>query len=106
MSEDASKTHLDLETATLRNQQPDKSMVPDRFRRIAGILTHFFVGQGALFGVNLLAELFLVRTLSLESYAQLGIAYGFQATVRILMDLGFASTIIPLVGENHKDGIL
>ncbi|HEV2273270.1 MAG TPA: hypothetical protein VGR96_03850 [Acidobacteriaceae bacterium] len=63
----------------------------------------FFLGQGALQGAGLLANLYLVRTLSVEAYAQFGLAYGFQATVSILMDLGFASTIVPLVGDRFED---
>jgi hypothetical protein len=44
--------------------------------------------------------------LSIEAYAQYGLAFGFQSTVSTLMDLGFASTIVPLVGERLQDGRL
>jgi O-antigen/teichoic acid export membrane protein len=56
--------------------------------------------------VGVLANLYLIRTLSVESYAQFGLSYGFQATVVTLMDLGFASTIVPLVGERFEDSHL
>jgi hypothetical protein len=74
-----------------------------RGRRILSLVTRFFLGQGALQGVNILVGLYLVRALSIESYAQFGLTVGFQQTVGLLMDLGFASTIIPLVGSRGDD---
>jgi O-antigen/teichoic acid export membrane protein len=47
-----------------------------------------------------------VRALSVEHYAQFGLAFGFQITASLLMDLGYASTIIPLVGERVNDRAL
>lgn len=78
----------------------------DRWRRILRTVVSFFVGQGALQAVNVLLGLFLVRALSVEAYAQFGLAYGFQTTVSNLMDLGFASTVIPLVGDRLQDRIV
>lgn len=75
----------------------------ERRRRIAGTVGSFFLGQGALQAVNLLVGLFLVRMLSVEAYAQFGLAFGFQSTASNLMDLGFASTVIPLVGDRLHD---
>jgi len=72
-------------------------------RRVVEILFRFFLGQGAMQGIQLLAALFLVRTLSVEAYAQFGLAYGFQVAMGSLMDLGFTSTIIPLVGPYRED---
>jgi O-antigen/teichoic acid export membrane protein len=77
-----------------------------RLQAAAKIVVHFFLGQGALQAVNILLGLFLVRILSVEAYAQFGLAYGFQMTVMNLMDLGFASTIIPLVGDRAGDRAL
>ncbi|MBB5340248.1 lipopolysaccharide biosynthesis protein [Tunturiibacter gelidoferens] len=74
--------------------------------RISKLLTTFFLGQGLLQGVNILAGLYLVRTMSTEAYAQFGLAAGFQQTVGLLMDLGFTSTIIPLVGARSGDKVL
>jgi hypothetical protein len=74
-----------------------------RGRRILSLVTRFFLGQGALQGVNILVGLYLVRALSVEAYAQFGLTVGFQQTVGLLMDLGFASTIIPLVGDRGDD---
>lgn len=77
-----------------------------RNRRILDTILGFFLGQGALQGTNLLIGIFLVRTLSVSDYAKFGLASGFQATVSSLMDLGFASTIIPLVGDRISDRLL
>ena len=74
-----------------------------RGRRILSLVTRFFLGQGALQGINILVGLYLVRVLTIESYAQFGLTVGFQQTVGLLMDLGFASTIIPLVGARGDD---
>ena len=77
-----------------------------RWRHILNIVSSFLFGQGALQGVNVAIGLFLVRALSLRHYAQFGLAFGFQATASMLMDLGYASTIIPLVGERFNDRAL
>jgi O-antigen/teichoic acid export membrane protein len=74
-----------------------------RSKRTAGTIANFLVGQGAAQGLGVLAGLFLVRNLSVEAYAQFGVATGFQTVFSVLMDLGFASTIIPLVGDRFED---
>jgi O-antigen/teichoic acid export membrane protein len=74
-----------------------------RIRRILNIVFSFFLGQGALQGINVVTGLFLIRALSVSDYAKFGLASGFQVTTSILMDLGCASTIIPLVGERVLD---
>jgi O-antigen/teichoic acid export membrane protein len=74
-----------------------------RTRRIAGLLTRFFLGQGSLQVLNLFVGLYLVRVLSVEQYAQYGLTASFQQTAALLMDLGFASTIIPLIGQRRDD---
>ncbi len=77
-----------------------------RSGRIVRVVSGFLLGQGAAQGVNVLAGLFLVHRLGVEAYAQFGVATGFQTVFSILMDLGFASTIIPLVGSNVDDRAL
>lgn len=77
-----------------------------RIRRLLHLLASFFLGQAALQAVGVATGLFLVRALSVSAYAQFGLALGFQATASILMDLGFASTIIPLVGDRASDPAL
>jgi O-antigen/teichoic acid export membrane protein len=86
-----------------RTSQPSAAQPNGRLRRVIHLLSGFFLGQGALQGVGALAGIYLVRTLSVKAYAQFGLAYGFQTTVSTLMDFGFASTIIPLVGERFMD---
>lgn len=78
----------------------------NRTRKAAQVIMKFLFGQGATQSLNILTNLFLVRTLSIEAYAQFGLALGFQNVFSILMDLGFASTIVPLVGPNRDDAAL
>ena len=77
-----------------------------RGRRAIQIVVSFFLGQGALQGIQLLTGLLLIRWLSIEGWAQFGLASGFQITVNTLMDLGISGTIIPLVGERRNDRAL
>jgi O-antigen/teichoic acid export membrane protein len=77
-----------------------------RIRKLLSVLASFVLGQAGLQAVSVLIGLFLVRSLSVNAYAQFGLALGFQGTASILMDLGFASTIIPLVGERAADRAL
>lgn len=71
--------------------------------RALRIVSQFALGQGANQFIGVLIGLFLVRRLSIEAYAQFGVATGFQTVFTVLMDLGFASTIVPLVGERAGD---
>ncbi len=77
-----------------------------RGRRVIGVVTGFLLGQGTSQCLTLLAGLFLVRHLSVQSYAQFGLTSGFQAVFLTLMDLGFAGTIVPLVGDQRQDRAL
>lgn len=77
-----------------------------RGSRILGIVSGFVFGQGMSQGISMLAGLLLVRRLSVEAYAQFGLASGFQTVFSVLMDLGFASTIVPLVGDRRDDRAL
>ena len=77
-----------------------------RGRRVLGIVTSFAIGQGTAQALTVISGLFLVRHLSIQSYAQLGLAIGFQAMFSTLMDLGFAGTIVPLVGKDKADRAL
>lgn len=77
-----------------------------RGSKILHIVTGFVFGQGMAQGISMLAGLLLVRRLSVEAYAQFGLANGFQTVFSVLMDLGFASTIVPLVGDRRDDRAL
>lgn len=74
-----------------------------RGRRAFGIMVNFSFGQGALQCLQILAGLLLVRWLSVEAWAQFGLASGLQITMGTLMDLGISGTIIPLVGDRRED---
>jgi len=67
------------------------------------LIATFFAGQGATQILSLIFGLVVVRLLSVESYAQFSLALGFQTTLGSLMDLGYAGTIVPLVGERFAD---
>jgi O-antigen/teichoic acid export membrane protein len=86
--------------------QPTRSHIKSRTRRVLSAVLSFFLGQGALQAINLVIGLYLVRALSVSDYAKFGLASGFQSTTSIFMDLGYASTIIPLVGERVFDRAL
>jgi O-antigen/teichoic acid export membrane protein len=83
-----------------------RSPLSAKICRIFRIVFHFFLGQGALQGINVIIGIFLIRVLSVNDYAKFGLASGFQATTSILMDLGCASTIIPLVGDRALDPLI
>jgi O-antigen/teichoic acid export membrane protein len=74
--------------------------------RIVQVVTSFLFGQGAIQAINAIAGFFLVHRLSIEAYAQFGLATGFQTVFGVLVDFGFASTIIPLVGNRREDRAL
>lgn len=70
-----------------------------RFR----ILLVFLTGQGLVQLVSLSVGLLLLRWLNIDNYAQFSVAFGFQSTFTLLTDLGFAGTIIALVGPRGND---
>lgn len=61
------------------------------------------MGQGAVQILTVVFGLLIVRLLSVDSFAQFSLALGFQTTLGSLMDLGYAGTIVPLVGERFAD---
>ena len=81
-------------------------MITAKLKRRARTITGFFVGQGALQTLNAFTNFLLLHLLSVEAYAQFGLAFGFQLTADALTNFGFASTIITLVGDRAKDGVL
>jgi O-antigen/teichoic acid export membrane protein len=66
-------------------------------------ISNFLAGQGAVQILNFLVGFLLLRWLSVESYAQYSVAFGFQATLGILVDLGFSSSIVAMVGNRGND---
>ena len=92
-----------LESLPVRDIPRSETSLAKRGSRMLRVVSSFFIGQGATQAVSILAGLFLVRRLSVEAYAQFGLAMGFQAVFANLMDLGLTSTIIPMVGERRED---
>jgi O-antigen/teichoic acid export membrane protein len=90
-----------VELLTTKGSAPIK-----RGRKAAQIVAKFLFGQGAAQTATILANLLLVHTLSTEAYAQFSLATAFQTVFTVLMDLGFASTIVPMVGQNREDAAL
>jgi O-antigen/teichoic acid export membrane protein len=82
---------------------PIVQVAQSRAGRILRVMVGFLLGQGASQAINIFAGLFLVRFLSVEAYAQFGVATGYQSVFSILMDSGLSATIIPLVGGRIHD---
>lgn len=74
-----------------------------RFRHWARIIRSFLAGQGSIQTLNIMTGFFLLRWMSVESYAQFSIAFSFQTTMQWLLDLGLTGSIINLVGDRKKD---
>src|SRR5580698_2012222 len=72
-------------------------------RRKAKILATFVAGQGCAQALNLLSGFLVLRWLDVGSYGQYGLTFGSQSTVNLLIDLGFSSTIVALVGHRVND---
>lgn len=66
-------------------------------------LAKFFLGQGAVQGLNLITGFLLVRWLSVEDYALFGVVFGFQISLAMFVDLGFSGSIVALVGARGDD---
>lgn len=78
-------------------------MQKSKFRRFSALIISFLAGQGSVQVLNLLTGFFLLRWLSVEAYAQYSVAFGFQSTLSMLIDLGFSGSIIALVGDRGDD---
>jgi O-antigen/teichoic acid export membrane protein len=74
-----------------------------RWRFWAGHLGRFGAWQLASQALQFLTGFLLVRWMSIEAYAQYGVALSFQNMLNLLIDLGFSSSIIALVGERIHD---
>jgi O-antigen/teichoic acid export membrane protein len=105
-AEQSSGALLPLEIPPFQDALRPESVRLRRVRRAFGMVSSFLVGQGATQGFGILAGLYLVRYLSVEAYAQFGLAMGFQAVFANLMDLGLTSTIVPMVGERRENRAL
>lgn len=78
-------------------------LVNTRYKRWAALISVFLAGQGSVQILNLISGFLLLRWLSVEAYAQYSVAFGFQSTIGILVELGFAGSIVALVGDRGSD---
>lgn len=78
-------------------------IIRPRFKHWGGLIGSFLAGQGTVQLLNAAAGFLFLRWMSIESYAQYSLAFGFQGAVAILVDLGFSGSIIALVGSRGSD---
>lgn len=78
-------------------------LTSSRVQRWAGLIVSFLAGQGTVQFINLITGFFLLRWMSIESYAQFSIAFGFQNTVQWMVELGATHSIIALTGDRGRD---
>ncbi len=92
----------------MKPAMPIVQSIPPRSRIFAwiGKIAHFGAWQLLGQGLQLMTGFFLVRWMSYEAYAQFGLAFGFQCMLSQLVDLGFSSAVIALVGERVHDQAL
>ncbi len=62
-------------------------------------ITTFLLNQGGIQLLSLCTGLLVLRWMSVESYAQYSVAFGFQGSIGMLIDLGVSGTVIALVGS-------
>jgi O-antigen/teichoic acid export membrane protein len=95
-----------METPTLSAlhlRSGHSSLNVSRLKRWRSLIFSFLIGQGSVQALNLLIGFFLLRWMSVEAYAQYSVAFSFQSTLGMLVDLGFSGSIIALVGERGAD---
>ena len=60
---------------------------------------HFLMKQGLAMAGNLLYGLLCVRMLPVPDYAKFAVLFGYMGSLTVLLDIGVAGTLAPLVGE-------
>lgn len=80
-----------------------KPAPPSRLRRWGRLLGHFLAGQLSIQAINLATGLLLVHLLPVDQYARFGVAFAFQTTIAMLVDVGFSNSIVALVGRHGSD---
>ena len=81
----------------------DFSINSSRTQKWRRLLTQFVSGQIAVQGLNFLTGFLLLRWLSITAYAEFSVAFAFQSTLGMLIDLGFSNSIVALVGDRGGD---
>lgn len=71
--------------------------------KIVRLMTTFVTGQLLIQALNFGTGLLLLRWLSVAAYAQYSVAFSIQTSLNQLVDMGFAKSIVALVGERGHD---
>ena len=72
-----------------------ESFLVPKLRQVA----HFATKQGIAVAGNLLYGLLCVRVLPIADYAKFAVLFGYMGSLSMLLDVGIAGTLAPLVGE-------
>jgi hypothetical protein len=62
-------------------------------------LVHFLTKQGIAVVGNLVYGLLCVRILPVSDYAKFAVLFGYMGSIMVLLDVGIAGTLAPLIGE-------
>ena len=92
-----------LESTWLRRIGANSAFGFSRKRHWIGIITSFVAGQGIIQVLNVFTGFLLLRWMSVESYAQFSIAFGFQSMLQWIIDLGTVGAVVALAGKHGKD---
>jgi O-antigen/teichoic acid export membrane protein len=84
---------------TARRQSLATAGLARTTRMLSGVLA----AQAAVQAIGALSGFLLVRWMSVESFAEYTVAFGFTTTLSNMVDLGFASAVIALVGTRVDD---
>lgn len=66
-------------------------------------IVEFLFSQGITLAGNSLYGVLCVRLLPIPDYAKFVVVFGFLGTLVVLMDIGFSSSLLPLIGEKTDD---
>ena len=61
------------------------------------------MGQISVQAIGLITGLLLIRLLAVDQYARFGVAFAFQSTIAMLVDVGFSNSIVALVGHRGSE---
>lgn len=75
----------------------------NKIAKIAGFISTFLLGHGALQALQLVSGFVLLRWLSVSEYANFSMAFAFQNAATVLVEFGYAGTIVALVGNRIHD---
>jgi O-antigen/teichoic acid export membrane protein len=79
------------------------AVLSPRLIQIFRLVSTFLVGQTIVQLLQIVSGILLFRWLSVEQYAQFTMAFAFQISAHVLVEFGFAGTVIALVGDKIHD---